>query len=222
MSTLSNVKSPGEETISPSVGLAPDAFPEAVCSKTGVSVRYALDPHKEWYVFRTSYNRVEKASEVILEDGTYVYVAKRYERKQVHGKSKRVLVPLIPNLIFVYTTEQMAEQYTKHTPALSFVSYYYNHFERDDSGKNPPLKVSCSDMKRFILETKSHSEHLVFLNPSQCHYAKGDRVKVVEGEFRGVEGCVARISGQQRVAVNIPGLGTIATAYIPSAFLEKL
>lgn len=46
-------------------------------------------------------------------------------------------------------------------------------------------------------------------------------VKVIGGEFEGVTGKVARIAGQQRVVVEISGLCLVATAYIPSAFIEK-
>lgn len=47
-------------------------------------------------------------------------------------------------------------------------------------------------------------------------------VRIVNGKFTGVVGRVARYQGQQRVAVVIDGLLTVATAYIPSVFLEKL
>lgn len=47
-------------------------------------------------------------------------------------------------------------------------------------------------------------------------------VRVTEGDFTGVEGRVARVSGQQRVVVEIEGLCIVTTAYIPSAFIEKI
>ena len=50
----------------------------------------------------------------------------------------------------------------------------------------------------------------------------GDKVKIVGGDFKGVEGTVARVSGQQRVVVEIQGLCLIATAYIPTAFIEPI
>jgi hypothetical protein len=38
--------------------------------------------------------------------------------------------------------------------------------------------------------------------------------------FKGVEGKVVRIQGQQRVIVTISNVGLTATAYVPSAFLQ--
>ena len=220
MSTLSNVETRRGEAKPPSVRLAPDTIPEAKSSKTGVSVRYVPDRNKSWFVFRASYGREDKASDFLVDDGTFVYIGKRFVRKKVNGKMKRVLESLIPNLLFVYTTPNKAEKYIKETPALSYLTYYYNHFELDDEQKNPPLKVSCKEMENFILATCNKNEHLMFVEEEQCHFKGGETVKVIDGMFRGVEGKVARVSGQQRVIVSITQVGLVSTAYIPSAFIQ--
>ena len=222
MSTLSNVKTRRGEANPPSVRLTPDAFPEAKSSETGVSVRYAVDPNKNWYVFRASYGREDKASDFLIDDGTYTYIAKKYVERYIRGKRKRYLQTLIPNLLFAYTTEDKAEEYVKHTPALSYLTYYYNHCEIDDEQKNPPLTISLSEMTRFVKATCTKNKHLLFVEPSQCHYKGGEMVKILEGPFKGIEGKVARISGQQRVVISLTKIGLISTAYIPTAFLQKL
>jgi transcription antitermination factor NusG len=222
MSTLSNVETRRGEAKPPSVRLAPDTIPEAKSSKTGVSVRYVPDRNKSWYVFRASYGRENKALDYIVEDGTFAYIAKRYARKTVNGKQKKVLETLIPNLLFVYTNEEKAEEYIKNTPALSYLTYYYNHFELDDDQKNPPLTVSCKEMENFIIATCNKSEHLKFVDESQCHFKGGEIVKITDGNFKGVEGRVARVSGQQRVIVTLTNVGLVSTAYIPTAFIQVI
>ena len=207
MSTLSNVKTRRGEAKPPSDRLAPDAYPEAKSSKTGESVRYVPDPNKSWFVFRATRGREGKASDFLVEDGTYTYIAQQ---------------TLIPNLVFAYTTEEKAEEYVNHTPALSYLSYYYNHFEEDVDKKNPPLTISLKEMERYIKTTCNKNKHLLFVDTSQVHYKSGENVKVVEGPFAGVEGKVARISGQQRVVISLSKIGLISTAYIPTAFLQSL
>lgn len=96
--------------------LAPETIPKARSARTGESVDYVPDPEKRWYVFRASYGRCDKASDYLIEDGTYVYIAKRYTLKSVNGKKKKVLEPLVPNLLFVYTTQAKAEEYIKDAP----------------------------------------------------------------------------------------------------------
>lgn len=173
-----------------------------------------------WYVFRASYGREDRASDYIVADGTFVYIAKRHVRKIVNGKQKNVLETLIPNLLFVYTTEEKAEEYVKNTPALSFLTYYYNHFQFDKNRKNPPLTISRKEMENFIIATCNQSEHLKLVTELQCHFKGGETVKVIDGMFKGVEGRVARVSGQQRVVLSLSNVGLISTAYIPTAFLR--
>jgi len=222
MSTLSNVNPRPDEVNPDSIGFTPDAYPEAKSSKTGVSVRYAYDPGKKWYVFRASYQREDKASDYLVDDGTYTYIAKKYVEKYVKGKRKKFLVTLIPNMVFAYTTAEKAEEYVNGTPSLSYLSYYYNHFEKDASQKNPPLTVPSEEMHRYIKATCNRSKHLLFVDPSQCHYKGGEMVVVTDGPFQGVEGKVARVAGQQRVVVALSKIGLISTAYIPTAFIKKL
>ena len=220
MSTLSNVTTRRGESNPPSTRLTPDAFPEAKSSQTGVSVRYVPAPDKKWYVIRVSYGRVDKAADFILEDGTYVYIAKRYAHKIVNGKPKKVLEPLIPNLLFVYTTKDKTEEYIKIAPTSSLLTYYYNHFVQDETGNNPPLTISSREMENFVLATCNMNEHLLFVQPSQCHFKGGESVRVVEGAFTGVEGRVARVAGQQRVVISLSNIGLVSTAYIPTAFIR--
>jgi transcription antitermination factor NusG len=222
MCTLSNVNTRRGESIPPSVGLTPEAFPEAKSSKTGVSVRYAESSDKMWFVFRASYGREDMASDFMVEDGTYTYIAKKYVERYIKGKKKRILRTLIPNLLFVYTTAEKAAEYVNNTPALSFLSYYYNHFVTDGEQRNPPLVVSREEMRRFILATSNKNKHLLFVEPSRCHYKTGEMVVVTDGPFIGVEGKVARVSGQQRVVVSLSNIGLITTAYIPTAFIRKI
>ena len=62
---------------------------------------------------------------------------------------------------------------------------------------------------------------VVIDNGGSKKFKEGDSVVIIKGEFKGIEGHVARWHGQQRVAIIIKGLCTIATAYIPSGHLEK-
>jgi hypothetical protein len=54
-----------------SSGPASFAFPEAKSSKTGVSVRFALDETRQWYVLRIKYGKTQAVADSIIEDGTY-------------------------------------------------------------------------------------------------------------------------------------------------------
>ena len=205
-------------------GFASFAFPEAKSSKTGVSVRYAPCEDKEWYVLRIKYGQVQTVADAIIEDGTYVYLAKVWKdiRNRETGKKQRKLFPFM-NILFAYVTKQEAEKYVKASTVSKYATYYYNHFETDANGYNPPLTVSSRDMAPFVKATALLDEHVMEVDLKTCHFVSDDLVRVTAGPFEGIIGRVARVARQKRVVIHIKGLQSgLTTAYIPPYFLEKI
>ena len=89
-------------------------------------------------------------------------------------------------------------------------------------GMNPPLTIPVREMENFIIATCNQSEHLRFVDEEKCHFKGGETVKVIEGLFKGVEGRVARVLGQQRVVLSLSSIGLVSTAYIPTAFIRPI
>jgi len=203
-------------------GPAPFAFPEAKSSQSGVSVKYVPSPDKSWYVFRILYGQARQVADLLIEDQVYAYLAMIWKDIRRDGKRHRVLVPFM-NLLFAYVTPEQADRYVKEGPLSKYITYYYNHFETDDFGKNPPLTVAHRDMEPLVLATALRDVHVMEVDVTKCRFTSGDTVCVTYGPFEGVTGRVARINRQQRVVVYIKGLQAgICTAYIPSHCLEKV
>lgn len=220
MTTLSDVNTRRGESRPPDIGFAPNVIPETNSSRTGVSVRYALDENKKWFVLRATYGRANKVYDIIQKDGQEAYIPLGYQLKEINGKKKRVKAPLLPNLVFVYTTEDYVKSLTKNPAYRTFVSFYFNHFSTDRFGKNPPLTIDYAAMINFINLTSIDDKHIRIVDPCQCNYKSGELVRVIDGKFKGVIGRVARAAGEQRVVVELEGLCWVATAYIPTAFLQ--
>ena len=71
---------------------------------------------------------------------------------------------------------------------------------------------------RIIVESRNHD---ILVNQTQVpSLIEGDHVVVTGGAFAGVEGIVMKYRHQKRVFVQLQGVGTYATAYVPSAFLK--
>lgn len=207
-----------------SKGLTSFAFPEAKSSQTGVSVRYAPAADKQWFVLRIKYGKAQTVADSIIEDGTYVYLAKVWKdvRNKRTGKRQRKLFPFM-NLLFVHATAQDVEKYVKASQESEYTTYYYDHFVTDERGQNPPLTVSPKDMEPFVRLTALQDEHVMEVDISKCRFESDDIVRVTSGPFEGITGRIARIARQNRVAVHIKGLDTcITTAYIPPYCLEKI
>ena len=219
MNALDNANIQNEKD---SRGVASFAFPEAKSSQTGVSVRYIPSPEKEWYVFRILYGHAQLIHDCLVEDQVYPYLAMIWKDIRRNGKRRRVLVPFM-NLIFAYVTKEQAEHYVRGFHMSRFITYYYNHFETDSFGKNPPLTVAQKDMEPLIRVTSLHDEHVMEVDMKKCRFVSNDLVRVTYGPFEGVTGRVARISRQNRVVLYIKGLNSgLTTAYIPAYCLEKV
>ena len=223
MNALLNAHTPKGRSKSPHVGLTSNVLPEAQRSQTGVSSDYVQKADHEWFVLRVTYNRTQKACDIISTANVQSYMPMHYIIKKEIGKKKRMLQPLLPNLFFVYATRETVNSIIKKKGEETSVLKFYLDKTKplEDNGKHPPLTIPFTSMTNFIKATCTDSEHVRIVSAEQCHYKSGDIVKVIDGEFKGVTGRVARIAGQQRVVVEISGLCLVATAYIPSAFLLK-
>ena len=210
-------------------GPKPITLPKAEHTDSGVSVEYAFDPDKRWFVLRASYGRTGKVSDMLINAGYYVYLAQRYEYRLVDGHRRRELKELIPNIVFAYarpseikTLLSRRAEHPSPLPALAaLTTFYYNHFVGD--GINPPLEVPAQQMLRFIEMTMSKDENIVYVSDSNIvHVKNNDYVRVRDGRFKGCMGKVVRIAGQQRVGLQLAELGWVATSYVPTAFLEVI
>lgn len=218
MSTLSNVKKPRGGSRPPASDLSSMSPPKD--TERGVG-RVCSDAKKKWFVLRVTYNRIAKACELLREANIEYYFPQHYVQKIVKGKKKRVLEPFLSNLIFAYSFPKDIYSFVKENPRNTFVNFYYNHFE-ENGVTNPPLVVGDKEMNNFIKVTSIDNEHVRLMSPERCHYKSSDLVRIVEGNFKGIVGRVARVAGQQRVVVEIKGVCVVVTAYIPSAFLVRI
>ena len=148
MSTLSNVTPGRDKFLSQNVGLTANVSSRE--SLDGVSVRYAPDPSKKWFVLRATYHRELKAYDYLINHGIEAFLPLHRTLKYVDGKRKFVIESYLPNMLFVYASPETIENCVKHTPDLHFLSYYYNHFVATEGEKNPPLIVPYDSMMNFM------------------------------------------------------------------------
>lgn len=203
---------------SPSLNMSPK---DQSSTPIAITQSNAVKPLR-WYVIRTSYGRVTKACAILDSCSIRRYMPLHRVVKVVKGKRKSIMEPLLPSIVFVYTDPTTIDTFMRRPDVRTFMTYYYNHFEVSSNGLNPPLVVPDSSMDNFIRATSVDNEHIMVVSPQLCHFKSGDIVRIIEGEFEGVEGRVARAAGQQRVIVELKGVCLVATAYIPTAFLKPI
>lgn len=186
---------------------------------TGVSVENVPEETVCWYVLRVSYHQELKANEWLQDKNVETYLPLHYEERESNGRRKRVKVPLLPNLIFVHLSFRDLEVLMKSQDG-NLLTYYYDHFQALPDGKNPPLTVPDKQMDNFIRLTSIDNDHILFVPREKCHFKNGDIVIVTGGLFLGIKGRIARVNHQQRVVVEVEGVGCLTTAYVSSRLIR--
>lgn len=210
----------------PCTGLTSDVLPEAAprsaadCSHTGVSTLNVPAP-QHWYALRTTYGQERKAYEFIISHGGTAFMPTIKRTKAVGRKKVVVEASRIPNIFFAYGTEQAIKSFVYDNYNLPFLRFYYKHTHIGARIEKTPLIVPDAQIRSLRIICGLAGCDTIVMAENIRKFREGQQVRVVEGEFKGVEGVVSRFRGQQRVGIVINGVLTAVTAYIPSAFLER-
>ena len=229
----------GGGEIPPRTGLTPDALPEvqepvlAENSPTGVSTKNAPLPKElqearrtarklHWYALRVTYGREKKAYDYLVGKHVEAYYPTIKTVKEVDGKRKTVEESRLPNIFFARGTEEEIKSFVYDNVNLPHLRFYYRHTHEGARLIKEPLIVPDYQIEGLKIICASEAEDVIMMPPEIQKFQAGQTVRIIDGAFKGVIGKVARYHGQQRVAIIIDGLLTIASAYVPSAFLEKI
>ena len=101
-------------------------------------------------------------------------------------------------------------------------SFYYHHTHIGSRIEKTPLIVPDYQMESLKIACASEENDIIIVSGEIQKFEKGQLVRVVKGEFEGFMGIVARHKGQQRVGIVVDNLLTVLTAYVPSAYCEKI
>ena len=233
-----DVRASEEGDTLPCVGLTSSALPEAQSSaraessQTGVSTRNVPSANElptikrakntpHWYALRVTYGREKKAYDYLVGKHVESYYPTIKTVKEVDGKRKTVEESRLPNIFFARGTEEEIKSFVYDNVNLPHLRFYYRHTHEGARLIKEPLIVPDYQIEGLKIICTSEADILI-VPPEIQKFQAGQTVRVIDGVFKGVIGKVARYHGQQRVAIIIDGLLTIASAYVPSAFLEKI
>lgn len=177
-------------------------------------------PH--WYVLRTTYGREKKAYDYLTAKGITAFYPTTDTVKLIKGKRKVVTESRLPNIFFAYGTEEQLKSFVYDNVNLPFLRFYYRHVHVGRRIEKIPMIVPDYQMESLKIICAADADNTIVSLAEVPKFKQGQMVRVIDGAFKGVVGRVARWQGQQRVGVIIGDMATFATAYVPSAFLEKI
>lgn len=191
-----------------------DGRPQGVCHNEPYGEEDVHTEEKFWYALRVTYARELKVKQSFDEKGIESYVPMRMVERRFFGKRRKRLVPAIHNLIFVHI-ERARMKEIKSTTDMPI------RYIMDRESKSPVI-VPDKQMADFIAVAKSDNEHVEFISPDAISIKSGERVRVIDGAFKGVEGEYIRYKGHSKVAISIRNVLSVVTAYVPLRYIEKI
>lgn len=177
-----------------------------------------------WYPMRVTYGRDERLlrlKEQLDTEGVENFLPLRYRYvKTENWEVKKELIPAIHGLIFVRSTRERLTELKMTRSEFEPMRYITNRFA--ENGNDTILTIPTFQMENFMRVASIHDERFVYLENMDFVAKPGKKVRITEGDFRGVEGVIKRIKKNQCVVVQIEGVAAIAMTFVPSAWLEEI
>lgn len=167
----------------------------------------------EWYAMRVTYSRELKVQAALEQLGIKSFVPMR--RGVTYGKegAHYGLVPAIHNLIFVRSTQSRLTELKRGHDELSSLRYMTRP-KAVCASETEIITVGDTAMDNFMRVASVTDDRVLFLDNCSDEII-GQRVRVTDGYFAGVEGVIRRIKKNKRVVVSIEGCASVAIAYVP-------
>lgn len=142
--------------------------------------------------------QVEMARRARFGEPVFEYFAPSFvEVKEVDGKLVRTDKPLLYNYVFIHGSETDIYRMKQYVPQYNFLSRVRN-------GRNdhyPYLSDEAMGNLRWVAE--SYSNVLPVYAPDPSRLMKGDRVRIIKGQFKGAEATVLIQPGAGRKDVMV-------------------
>lgn len=169
-----------------------------------------------WFAIRVTYGRELKFQTLLNEEGFETFVPMKKKTIERAGKKTVVLAPAVSNLCFV-NTEKPELDALMHSMGEACPAHYIW-----DKATRHPIIVPDKAMQDFIRICTVMSDETLYLKDITSKLHEGQKVRITEGPFKGIEGVVLRIKRSRRVVVDFPGLLAVATSFVDPRDLEVI
>lgn len=176
---------------------------------------HEADEELVWFAMRATYRRELQAKEILEQENMGVFIPMRYRVVQKGKVKRRILAPVISQLVFVHATPTEVQRVKQKIPFLQYM------MERKTGKK---ITVPERQMQQFISVAGSYDDHLLYFKPEEINIEKGSWVRIHGGEFDGLEGTFVKVKGarDRRVVIKIQGVVAVALATIHPDLIEVL
>lgn len=146
------------------------------------------------------------------------FIPMYFDLKGPEENRKRRKCPLIPNYVFIHASLSEIYVYKQSAAYLKF------HRSFVGNGRRKYTTVPDRQMRDFMQVARYYEKDIRYYAPGEVDWVKGDRVRIIGGEFNGVEGILLCTQGKRgdRVLIEIPGVMSVSTCSIAPDLIEIL
>lgn len=177
-----------------------------------------------WYPMRVTYSREMTAKAYLDTIGVESFIPMRYVHVEGKHPRHRELRPAINNLIFVRSCQKNITELKTTRKELQPLRYIMRPVYDSENNylRHDIMTVPDKQMDNFIKVASVHDDRVFYIENLAFAGKPGQKVKVIEGDFAGVEGTIKRIKKNKCIVVQIDNVAAVAIAFLPAAFLQPL
>ncbi len=176
----------------------------------------------KWYVLKSPVLSLEVRT-ALENEGLQYFLPTQEKLQKIGGVTRRIEKPIVINFLFVYA--DFEDIHTSITRELKYrLVFVYKH--RSVLGSRAePLVVPDDEMRLFVKTVGVYKDASVpYISPTEIGLEEGDIVRIIGGQFDGVEGVLISQKGKEggRVLVSISNLLSVPTLHIEPQYLQIL
>ncbi|MDR2085148.1 MAG: UpxY family transcription antiterminator [Bacteroidales bacterium] len=171
---------------------------------------------KAWYTLKVTYCREMKLKKILDENNIENFIPLQNKLIVKNNKKQRQLIPAIHNLIFVNATKSDIDDLKQQLATTIPIKYFF------DKNTNNPMIIPSFQMNSFIKLSRTYDDGLIYMNASKVVFKKGEKVRIIDGPFKGIEGQYMRVQNDRRVVIAIEGIMAVATAFVHPSQVQRL
>ena len=194
----------------------------------------AAEPKQDtlhWYALRAFNRKAMRIKADFEAKGFKTYMALRTKKVTEHGHTTEKTEQIIPQLLFVCCPESDLNAYKAlHDQDFMVYRHVVETVIPPAKGAKPatrkdlvPAPIPEEQMKTFIYITSTgDGQDIEYYADIMPNFEEGEKVRVVDGIYKGAEGFVKRIKKDRKLLVAIEGVAVVAISRIPINYLEKV
>lgn len=150
-----------------------------------------------WYAMKTVYKKELQAKSYLDSRGVENYIPMVRDDSGRYGRKQMILKPAVHNLVFIKT--DLAEL----NDIKISLHYLHNKLMTVEEGLSAPIIVPTRQMEQFIDAMTNHLDKVTYIDLSTTQLEKGTPVRIIDGDFKGYEGELAKTKGKRNRVVHI-------------------